>query len=97
MRVLHIFCQLSLEKIFSSDAAAGWAQEQVGRDGGRAGGRGEPDAGDGGQWETSAQVSALRQPGGAPGWARLQPEIFREISDEIQRDHTVRYDWTVTT
>ena len=49
MRVLRIVCQLFLERIFSSDAAAGWAQEQIGRDGGRAGGRAEPDAGDGGQ------------------------------------------------
>ena len=56
--------------------------QQVGGDRGRGGGRAEPDAGDGGEREAPAQVTAVGQPGPAGAKERgqerpgLQPQIL---------------------
>ena len=67
--------------LFVDPTPCGHAQ-QVGRDRGRGGGRAEPDAGDRGEREAPAQVTAVGQPRPAGAEERgqdrpgLQPQIL---------------------
>ena len=78
---------------FAGPTSCGSAQ-QICRDCWGAGGRGEATAAHRPQREAAAQVTSVSQPrcAGGQDCARLQPQILRAESDEIQRDNTVKED-----